>query len=437
MIDEKILGDVLAGFLPRQRWFAGDGSTTTAAAVQRTRVLRDEWPALLALVVEAAGSLWQVPVGLRDAGSLPGFLEGKADAVLGVVETERGPAIAYDATVDAELALCLLEQAMPGAGVERARPLGADQSNTSIVFDERVLMKLYRRLAVGPNPDVEVTRGLAEAGFAHTTPPLGLWRADGIDLAVVTEYLLGAVDGFQLALTSLRDLYDARVRPDEAGGDFGFEARRLGGITAELHLAMAAAFGTSSADTEGWAADMELHLTRVRVEGLDAAAIGEIYRRLRGATPGPAIRVHGDYHLGQVVRTDVGWYALDFEGEPDRPLHERSRPSSALRDVAGMLRSFHYAAEVALHDNHLDDDEARELAVEWERRNVFAFLRGYNETEGIQALLPPTESDHVAVLTAFLLDKAVYEVGYEASHRPDWVGIPLSAVRRILEEAPL
>jgi len=329
--------------------------------------------------------------------------------------------------------VCSAVQAPAGFSV---RPLGAEQSNTSVVFDERWILKLFRKLEEGANPDVEVTRRLHEAGFAHVTPPLGEWKDGTTSLAVVNEFLVGAVDGFQLALTSLRDLYAARVHPNEAGGDFGFEARRLGGITARMHLAMADAFGAADSDPNAWADDMVTHLSRVPVDGFDAGAVKSVYEKLRGASAGVSLRVHGDYHLGQVVRTDSGWYILDFEGEPARPLGERTRPSSPLRDVAGMLRSFHYGAEVALREYGTpDDDELVALAGEWERRNGLSFLRGYNEIDGVAALLPPTDLDHALVLTAFLLDKAVYEVGYEASHRPDWVGIPLAAVHRILEEA--
>ncbi len=438
MIDERTLQAALADHLPRQRWFAGDQDSAGAHSVVSMTVLKSGWPALVHVVVEAAGRRWQLAIGLRAIDAHDSFLDGKGDAVLGLVETTQGPAMAYDAVIDSELAPLLLAQAMPGAAVDRSRPMGADQSNTSVVFDERLILKLFRRLEDGPNPDVETTRGLLGVGFDHVAPLLAEWRDGAVHLAVVNEFLVGAVDGFQLALTSLRDLYDARVKPNEAGGDFGPEARRLGGVTARMHLAMSTAFATTPADPSAWADDMLEHLARVPSDRLDVSAVCAVYDRLRGVRPGPAIRVHGDYHLGQVVRTDAGWYVLDFEGEPARPLAERTRPSSPLRDVAGMLRSLHYASEVAIRDfGYADDPEAHELASDWERRNALSFLKGYNETEGIAVLLPPVETDHATTLLAFLLDKAVYEVGYEASHRPDWVGIPQSAVRRILEEAAL
>src|SRR5439155_12290607 len=144
--------------------------------------------------------------------------------------------------------------------------------------------------------------------------------------------------------------------------------------------------------------------------------------------PGPTIRVHGDYHLGQVMRTDNGWYVLDFEGEPARPLEERRRPSSPLKDVAGILRSLHYASETAVR-NYDQPDQAERLgmlAAAWEGRNRRAFLDGYCETAQPAGLLPGDDASVATVLGAFELDKAVYELAYEQSHRPDWVGIPLA-----------
>jgi maltokinase len=202
-----------------------------------------------------------------------------------------------------------------------------------------------------------------------------------------------------------------------------------------MHLSLQEAFGASAADVGQWADDMAGQLARVSHPELDVAGVQAIEEGLRSVDAGPAIRIHGDLHLGQVMRTDGGWYVLDFEGEPARPLAERQRPSSPLRDVAGMLRSFHYAASVGLREHGGPaDEEVLELAEAWERHNRVRFLDGYLATEGIDAVLPAREADRELVLAAFELDKAVYELGYEASHRPEWVGIPLSAIQRIMEE---
>jgi maltokinase len=381
---------------------------------------------------------YQVILGLRPVDSRDAFLEGKPEAIISELEIDLGRALAYDAAIDPDLSVAVLHHMAPEEQVERARYLGADQSNTSVVFDERLIMKLFRRLSDGPNPDAEVTRALVDVGFPNVAEPVAEWREDDHDFALVNRFLVGGTDGFVLALLSLRDLYDRRCPPGEAGGDFAFDARRLGAVTAELHLALAKAFGTATGDSATWGADMETHLARVRLDGVDVEQVRGVYRRLAEVgEPGPAVRVHGDYHLGQVMRTDAGWFVLDFEGEPDRPLDERRRPTSPLRDVAGMVRSLHYASQVALAEWGAEvDDELVALAEAWEHRNRVAFLAGYLGTEGVSEVLPVDDADRRLVQAAFELDKAVYEVGYEQSHRPDWVHIPLTAVQRILESTP-
>ncbi len=445
MISRDSLTKALADFLPRQRWYAGpgevDGGGALAIQVLEHEQLRSGWPALEWTLVEVDDgrperSVYQVVVGLRPSGDMAAFYEGKPDALMGEVETDDGPAMAYDALIDEELAIALLAHIAPEEDVQRARPLSLEQSNSSIVYDERLIMKLFRRLSEGPNPDAEVTRALAATGFDHVPAPRAEWRTDRFDLAVVCEFLAGSVDGFQLALTSLRDLYDLRIDPAEAGGDFAPDARRLGQVTAEMHAALAAAFGSRPAEVGSWVDDMETHLARVSHPDLPVAAVRDAYRRARAiGDAGAAVRIHGDYHLSQVLRTDAGWYVLDFEGEPARPLEERRRPSSVLRDVAGMLRSFHYASRIALLERGPDADADLDgLARAWEARNREAFLEGYLAVEAVAPLLPATDSDRAALRRAFEIDKAVYEVGYEQAHRPAWVDIPLSAVREMLED---
>ena len=451
MIDRTALAAALVNYLPRQRWFAGGEPEARDLSITSVRVLRgSEWPALVQVVVQArtapgpdsgpppSAASYQVILGLRPVDSRDAFLEGKPEAIISELDVDLGRALAYDAAIDPDLSVAVLHHMAPEEQVKRARYLGADQSNTSVVFDERLIMKLFRRLSDGPNPDAEVTRALVDVGFPNVAEPVAEWREDDHDFALVNRFLVGGTDGFVLALLSLRDLYDRRCPPGEAGGDFAFDARRLGAVTAELHLALAKAFGTAAGDSATWGADMETHLARVRLEGVDVEQVRGVYRRLAEVgEPGPAVRVHGDYHLGQVMRTDAGWFVLDFEGEPDRPLDERRRPTSPLRDVAGMVRSLHYASQVALAEWGAEvDDELVALAEAWEHRNRVAFLAGYLGTEGVSEVLPADDADRRLVQAAFELDKAVYEVGYEQSHRPDWVHIPLTAVQRILESTP-
>jgi len=437
VIDPGSLAAALADHLPRQRWFDGGERPSELRSVSQ-EVIGEGWPALVHVIAETGSGRWQLLLALRPAGQWPAALEGKPEAVVGELDTERGRALVYDALIDADLGLSVLARVAPDVSAERARPLlGVEQSNSSVIYDEAVILKLYRRLLDGPNPDAEVTRALADAGFENVAEPLGQWRMDGMDLAVVNRFLSNGTDGFHLALTSLRDLYGARVEPEEAGGDFAPDARRLGIITAHMHLAMASAFGTGPATPAAWADEAAASLEGVDLGDLDVGAVRRAFAALRDLDDaGTSVRIHGDYHLGQVLRTDAGWFVLDFEGEPLRPLEVRRRPTSPLRDVAGMLRSFHYAAAVALRQwNDDGDDEVSFLADAWERHNAFAFLEGYAAAEGIDELLPNDEVARTVVRRAFELEKAVYEVRYERAHRPEWVGIPLSAVRQLVTPA--
>jgi maltokinase len=403
MIDREGLLAQLTEELPAQRWFG-------ASAVTGIDVVRELPEKLVQVIVRGDdGGRYQTVLGARDDGSI------------------------VDATTDSNLSLALFHQTMPGEDVAKVRALGAEQSNTSLVFDERIVLKLFRRLPDGPNPDVEVTRALADHGYSHVVAPVGQWRDDDGDYAVATELLIGAADGWQVALTSLHDLYDRRVPPEDAAGDFGFEAERLGRTIAELHVAMAEAFGVVEPDVDTWISDMAAQLARVDLPAKDARAARAVYESLRDVDAGPSFRVHGDLHLGQTLLHDLGWYVLDFEGEPARPIEERRRPSSPLRDVAGMVRSLHYAPQVTLRGiGGGADAELQALADAWERHNAERFLAGYSGYGDVARVLPQGHARAI-VQRAFELDKAVYEVGYEQGHRPDWADIPLSAVRRLLE----
>jgi len=443
MIEPGDLATLLPDFLVRQRWYGAADLELTSVEISAFEVWRDECPELIWAVADARFSdestaRFQVPVGVRPLDQTERFLEGKGRSMLGDVDTPDGPALVYDALVDPELALEFLRHVAPDEQVEHVRSLNVEMSNTSVVYDERLIMKLFRRLADGPNPDVEITDGLARVGFSHISAPVATFRSDAIDLVVVRTFLEAGTEGWQLALTSLRDVYGGRLDPAESGGDFAPEARRLGQITAEMHVKLAEAFGVSDGEAKVWADSMLANLSRSRARAMDAPAIATAYDALRSIDdPGACIRIHGDYHLAQTMRTDAGWYILDFEGEPALPLEERRKPSSPLRDVAGMLRSFHYAAEVALAERGggSDDEELRALGGRWEQHVSEAFREGYFAHEGIDALLPATNRDREIVLNAFILAKAVYEIGYELAHRPEWVRIPLAAVSRLVESS--
>jgi maltokinase len=443
------LAPLLGRFLPRQRWYAGhETPASVATTVIDVRGGDDpDDPTLVWLLVDVTDTsgtaTYQVVLGGRTAPCDLEFLQGKERVTVGEVDDR----VYYDALVDPDLALDVLDRVAPEQSAKVARPLVVEQSNSSVVYDEHLILKLFRRVHPEPNPDVQITDVLGERGFPHVVPQLAVLRRDDADLAVVREYLLGSTDAWQLAHTSLRDLLGTRMPPEEAGGDFGPEAFTLGEVTGRLHVAMAEAFGVTTADPEAWLEGFRAQLTRlpageVEVAGepvvvaelVDVAAVDAALADLVAVDdPGPAIRIHGDLHLGQFLLADAGWFVLDFEGEPVRPVAERLVASSPLRDVAGMVRSFHYAARTGLAERGRDvDPELVELTEAWEDRAVAAYLAGYAHVHGVDELLPTGDDDRTRIMRAFELDKAVYEVLYELAHRPDWVDIPASAVRRTL-----
>ncbi|MFS8584979.1 MAG: aminoglycoside phosphotransferase [Acidimicrobiia bacterium] len=446
----ETLAPFLVAYLPRQRWFAGqdpprDVRITPLDVREGDTVLA--WLLVEATHADGGTAVYQVVLGGRPAPCDLDFLQGKERSTVG----EADGWVFYDALVDPELALEVLARVAPDESAEMARPLPVEQSNTSIVYDERLILKLFRRVHDEPNPDVEITRILGDRGFPHVVPQLAELRHGNADLAVVRQYLLGSTDGWDLAHTSLRDMLGNRLAPEDAGGDFRPEAHALGVVTGRLHVAMADAFGTTEGDPAAWLDGFRAQLARVpsgevdlggeRVSPrslIDTAAVEATLRELLAVEdPGPAFRIHGDLHLGQFLLADAGWFVLDFEGEPARPPSERTVVSSPLRDVAGMVRSFHYAARTALAERGRDMDiELVDLASAWEARAVEAFLDGYHSVEGVEGLLPASHRDREDVLRAFALDKAVYEVLYELAHRPDMVDIPASAVQRALSPTP-
>jgi maltokinase len=438
------LAKALPEYLAAQRWYAG--SEPPSPERVRVRSSRRLWSdggdhELWHQLVEAAGEMYQLILGIRPAGEIAEFLHGHDNSVLG----SAAGVFAYDAVWDSELAKVLLEVVSEGReSATRARPMAAEQSNTSIVYDDRLILKIFRHVRAGRNPDVEVTTALAAAGFEQVAAPLLEWRQGDYDLAFGQQFLAGGTEGWALALTSLRDLYSSKdcEMPAEAGGDFAGEAQRLGRVTAEMHLALHQVFGAAAPDVAqaGWAdlvdglperlARASRHLERDDL----ASSAGPLLERLRHVNdPGPAIRVHGDFHLGQVMRTDLGWFVLDFEGEPAKPVEERTVPASPFKDVTGMLRSFHYASRYALVERVMGDwAEMVPSARAWEAHNRQAFLEGYRTHPDISRLLPDAPSS-AAVMSAYELDKALYELEYERSHRPEWVAIPLDALERLVE----
>ncbi|MGQ0678931.1 MAG: phosphotransferase [Actinomycetota bacterium] len=436
MVDQYLLESLLKEFLPRQRWFGAKGRVIERVVADRVEAMHGQWPLLLS--VESDVSLegggqerYQVLLGIRPAGEPPNFLEEGSEALAGEVETLLGPGLAYEALSDPELALMLFRLAFPDLEPPaRVRPMSGEMSNTLLVYDESLVFKIFRTLSEKVNLDLEVLEALGKVGFEHVATPLGVWRREDTDLGMVQPFLAGGAEGWALAQTSLRDMFGSRGDPGLTGGDFAAEALRLGATTARMHAALAEAFGTEPADPHGWAEAMRAQLARVQHPSVDRGAAGRIFDRLaETGDAGPSIRVHGDLHLGQVMRTDGGWYVLDFGGEPSRPVVERRRFTSPMKDVAGMLRSLHYACWTALENQA---GELLGLVDDWEGRNRGAYFDGYLQTaRDLGGSLLPSEESLGLVLKAFELDRGIYEVGYETDHRPDWVHVPLAAISRL------
>ncbi|NEE00946.1 phosphotransferase [Phytoactinopolyspora halotolerans] len=455
--------ELLRDWLPNQRWFSGRSSADEVRLVAAT-LLRESDPAVWHVLVETSRNgqrdVYQVPLSIR-----PELVERLEYVHVG--QTDGGHV--YDALHDKDASTAILEhfteggrdlgdlvfRAEDGAELpvgETALAMPVEQSNTSLAYGDVALLKVFRRIQPGLNPDVEVHAALTRDGCAYVAPLLGWidgrWTgSDGVtheaSLAMLQTYLTTASDGWALAAASVRDLYaEGDLHADEVGGDFAAESHRLGEATAHVHQSMAHALPTGQFD----AADLATRTDRL-IERLDEAVtvvpelepylpnLREQVNELRRLEqPVPTQRVHGDFHLGQVLRTAVGWKIVDFEGEPAKPLEERTALDSPIRDVAGMLRSFDYAARYLLitdYDHeHPAYDQITYRANEWAKRNREAFCDGYAKTGA------GDPRDVPVLLTAYEIDKAVYEVVYEARYRPAWLPIPLAAVERLAEATP-
>ncbi len=442
-----VLAEHLAAHLARQRWAGAHDRPIRTVDLHWHEVVREDEPMLVwtlarATFEDGGEQDYQLFVGIRSASAVPDFLNGKERELIAQTEGRTEAVVVYDALVDPDLAIAVLHLVSPSTEVVVRRPLVLEHSNSSVVFDEATILKIFRKVEPGPNPDVEITRVLAEQGFDHVLPPLAELQRDGTDLAVLREFLVGSTEGWELARASVRDLLAGGLPPEDSGADFAPDAERLGTVLAGLHRAMADAWGRQPADTQRWAAELDANLAQVLASGsralpagLDADAMRSRFAELATLDDaGADVRIHGDLHLAQVIKTDRGWIVLDFEGEPARRRDDRFTISSPLRDVAGVLRSLHYAAATGLAEWSGDDadPDLAPLVERWEERNRGAFLAAYLDTEGIDALLPRDPQARDAVLCAFELDKAIYEVGYELGHRPDHVGIPLAGVNRLL-----
>jgi trehalose synthase-fused probable maltokinase len=449
-LDEQVLTD----WLVKQRWFGAKFANVSHLGMLTAVALKGEEPPLLAAaLLEArfpAGTheLYQVLLGARPVS------EGWAKGVIG----EAGEWTLYDALADPEETAVLGDLLADGAEITgdtgvvrfyheggerpsgRVRAMGAEQSNSSIVFGERQVLKVFRRLEAGENPELEMLRFLQAHGFRNIAPLEGWYQYNGrlmdATLGVLQTFVGGARDGWELVLD---EIDDPRTLERLA---------RLGTVTAQMHNAL----GSDATDPDFAPEDPGDEALSLLVATIDeqierifmdlpeederlteiSGRGDEIRDRLQllshVGVGGRLIRHHGDFHLGQTLLSrDGDWVILDFEGEPARPLLERRRKRSPLRDVAGMLRSFAYAASASeLQRGHT-------ASAEWEGGARDAFLSAYFAALE-PTLLPAGQAATDKLLQIFELEKAVYELRYELNNRPDWVGIPVRGILRLLEE---
>ncbi|MBF4461987.1 MULTISPECIES: maltokinase N-terminal cap-like domain-containing protein [unclassified Rathayibacter] len=447
--------DRVAAWVADQRWYASKGRRPELEIRGAWRLHRAEAEVIDYLVIDHAGTspvLYQVPVTVRSAP-----VAGLEEALI----VSDGDRFVYDGARDPVFARALLEliaqdgrsddagadgaalaegHRQPGAPIgayASSRILSGEQSNTSIIVQTTaedgspatpVIVKVFRALHHGDNPDVTVQSALDAAGSTLVPPVIGNVTGEWDDhgepngrafghLAFAQEFLPGVQDAWRVALEAVA-----------ADSDFTEPARELGRATAEVHASLAELLPTEDTTpevVERMVATMRRRLriasAEVPVIADDAEAIEAVFRAAEAAPWPPLQRIHGDYHLGQVLSVPGrGWVLLDFEGEPLRPMHERRLPDIALRDVAGMLRSFDYAA--GAHEQSAPGSSR----ASWAAAARAAFLDGYAERAG------DAVAAHRAVLDAFELDKAIYEAIYEARNRPDWLSIPVTAVQRLV-----
>jgi trehalose synthase-fused probable maltokinase len=444
----------LCEWLSHQRWYASKSRSVSSVEVMESVALGGEPPTFLALVQArfATGTheLYQLPLVLHRPGEEPGV-----EPII-----SANDALVYDAMAEPDHARELLRRIDSGGTIETdegtftfahmegvepvpdtdpARPVGVEQSNSSIVFGERVVVKAFRKLEPGINPELELLRFLTARGFPNIAPLHGWYEYDGQALAatlgVAQQFLADATGGWELAL------HEVELEPEAFLSRLG----SLGQVTAALHTVLASdpmdpAFAPEEPSQEALSllnATVDEDIERIFVRLPDDERVApiagrgqDVRERLAARTQvgagGRVIRTHGDYHLGQTLHTPRGWVIIDFEGEPARPLPERRQKRSPLRDVAGMLRSFAYVISAAqiLHD--------RTVPADFEARARAAFLEQYLAFVD-PVLLPVGDAAVLNLLSIFELEKAIYELRYELDNRPDWVSIPVAGISRLLE----
>jgi trehalose synthase-fused probable maltokinase len=446
----------LAAWMPRQRWYAAKGRPPSLRLVSwwdlppapddddgvriRTFLVSDEGalPAVLyqiPIVSRATETVDADPddvVGSPEPGTT--FIDGPHDhayarALLRLITLggeARGPRVVVNGHPSRHA---------PDDEPRTASVLTGEQSNTSLIYRSSgmpIICKVYRQLHPGLNPDIELPTALADDGSPHVPLAIGWIEGRWPDPATASGIVTGALASAQEFLPGVEDAWRVALRAAANGDDFREGAASLGAATADVHVALARLLPTRPAlsvdretTTQTWHRRLTIAIAEVPAIAERREAIEAVYARVLEIGWPRLQRIHGDYHLGQVLHVPGrGWVLLDFEGEPLRPMAERTRSDLALRDVAGMLRSFDYVSGSIRLDNL---DRSSESVSEWARRARAAFVAGYADRShaDLEALAP--------LLAALELDKAVYEAIYEARNRPTWVSIPLRAIERLVD----
>jgi maltokinase len=450
-IRECLDAESLRDWVARQRWYASKSRAVTGIEIVEGIPLGESLYLALVQTRFATGTheLYQLPLTLR---------HGDEASEHRIARTPSWTV--YDALAEPEELVELVARMEAGSEIDAeegnfsfhrvdgapatsrgatVRPVGVEQSNSSLVIGDALVLKVFRKLEPGINPELEMLRFLTARDFPNIASLHGWYEFDGPALAatlgVAQRFLPGAEDGWALAVREIPHTPDRFL--DRLGD--------LGAVTAQLHNTLALdasdpAFAPEEPSQEALSlltATVDEDIERIFVRLPDderlapIAGRGQDVRerlaaRAQVGVGGRVIRTHGDYHLGQTLSTPNGWVVIDFEGEPARPLPERRQKRSCLRDVAGMLRSFAYATSAVEILGGVTPP------ADFELRARDAFLERYFGTIE-HTLLPAGEAAIVNLLSIFELEKAIYELGYELDNRPDWVPIPVAGIRRLLE----
>lgn len=461
----------LARTLPERRWFGAKHRTIQSVAIVDQVVAREGDPTVALVLVrvefeDGDSDVYSMPLFLRDGEQVDGFDDVEQLRILGDL-------FAHGTSLHGENGTFHFS----GAGLNPLDPpghrsvhaLGTEQSNSSLVLDDEVIVKVFRRVESGSNPDIELNRMLTAQDSDFVPLHLGDLYYEGtlgeqevsFDLAIAQQFVADGRDGWEYVLDKVRALYDD-IHPEDVREDIRFlieerasnlltQIEDLGEATGAMHVALSreeedAAFHPEpmeDSDLKELVVSATQLLRRQIDEGVDELGDLEpaICRKLEELLalddPGAKIRIHGDYHLAQVLWTQRGWKILDFEGEPARPLEERNQKQSPLKDASGMLRSFGYAALSVLFERaEPGTDEWRRLqpwAETWEQLARERFLSAYLGKSHEGRFLPSDRDELFSLIHFFEIDKALYEVGYERAHRPEWMRIPLRGIARLIE----